>query len=103
MNRLRLVLFFQTQRDELVGTHNSIDEVRTSLNHTLVHQFLEGFAFANIAQVIKEHIPETRIHQVSRCVFDTAHIEIDIAPILISLTANQCVIVMGIHITEVVG
>jgi len=100
---LRLVLIFQTQRDELVGSHNTIDEIGTSLNHTLVHQFLEGFAFANIAQVVEEHIPETRVHQVPRCVFDTTHIEIDIAPILIGLTANQCAIIMGIHITQVVS
>ena len=86
---LRFVLIAQTERHKLIGAHHAINEVRATLNHTLVNQLLEGLVLANIAQVVEEHIPETRVHQVTRSVLDTTHIEIDIAPILVSLAAHQ--------------
>ena len=53
VNRRRCVLVFQSEADELALVLTlvlyTIDEVRASLNHTLIDEFLEGFVLAAIA------------------------------------------------------
>ena len=81
----------------------AIDEVRTALNHTLIDQLLERLIFANIAQIIEELIPETRINQVSRSMLATAQIQIHLTPVLVRLFAHERLVVMRIHISQIIG
>ena len=47
MDRSDFVLVFQVQGYEFVRAVDTVYEVGTSLNHTLVDQFLERFLFTN--------------------------------------------------------
>ena len=107
MDRRCGIIVLQAEADEftLVGTLvlDTINEVRTTLNHTLVHELLEGLVLARVARVIEELVPETRIDQVTSSMLCSSNIEVDIAPVLISLTTHKGLFILGIHIAEVVG
>ena len=68
----------------------------------MVDEFLERLIFANIAQIIEELIPETRIDQVSRGVLGTAEIEVHLTPVSVHVLINQRFVVVRVHITQVV-
>ena len=103
MDLLRIVLILQSGRNIGFRTLDPIDKVRTPLNHSLIDQFFEGLLFAHIAQIVEEHIPEARIHQVSGRMLDSSDIEVDIAPILIRLFRHELLVVVRIHIAQIVG
>ena len=106
MDRSSLVFILQTEADEftlVTPLLYSVNEIRATLNHTLVHQFLERLVFTAIAGVIEELVPETRIDEVTCSMFRTTNIEVDIAPVLISITADKCLLVLRVHIAQIVG
>ena len=74
MDRGDLVLVFQVQGNEFIGSVDAVHEVRASLDHTLVDQFLERLFLANDTQVEQELIPETAVNQVAGSVFRTTDI-----------------------------
>ena len=74
MDRGDLVLVFQVQGNEFIGSVDAVHEVRPSLDHTLVDQFLERLFLANDTQVEQELIPETAVDQVAGSVFRTTDI-----------------------------
>ena len=51
MDRGDLLLVFQVQGNEFIGSVDAVHEVRPSLDHTLVDQFLERLFLANDTQV----------------------------------------------------
>ena len=89
--------------DEGVGSHYPVDEVGASLNHSLVDEFPEWLLLAYVSQVIKELVPETGIDQVAGRVLGSSYIEVDIAPVGISILAHEGIVVVRIHVTEVIG
>ena len=103
MNLLGIVLVFQPQRHEFIRTDDTVYEIRAPLDHTLIHEFPERFAFANIPQIVKEHVPETRIHQVPGGMFDPADIKVDTAPVFVRFAAYERIAVVRIHITQVIS
>ncbi len=103
MDLLRLVSVFESERHELVGADDAIDEVGAALDHALVDELLERLLLAHAPQVVEEHVPETRIHQVARGVLDAADVEVDRTPIVVGLLAYQRLGIVRIHITQVVG
>ena len=106
MDRSSLVFILQTEADEftlVTPLLYSVNEIRATLNHTLVHQFLERLVFTAIAGVIEELVPETRINEVTCSMFRTTNIEVDIAPVLISITTDKCLLVLRVHIAQIVG
>ena len=98
-----VVTAFLAQGDVGVRTLDTVDEIGTSLNHALVDEFLIRFVHAGDTEVEEELVPETRIDKVSRSMFATAHIEVDILPICICLGADERLAVAGVHIAEIVG
>ena len=100
---LGFVLVFQSERYEFVGADHAIDEIRTALDHTLIDEFLERLRFADISQVVEEHVPEARIHQVPCRVFDAADVEIDVAPVFVGGAAHERPVVVRVHVAQVVG
>ena len=54
-----LILVFQSDGNELVRTYDTVYEVRTALDHTLVDKLLERLVLTYIAQVVEELVPET--------------------------------------------
>ena len=80
----------------------AINEVRTTLDHTLVDEFGEWFVLADIAKVEEELVPETAIDEVNRCMLGTTDLEGDLTPVVVGLFAYKCCIVVVVHIAEVV-
>ena len=107
VNRCRGVLILQTKANELtlIGTlvFDTINEVTAPLNHTLIDEFLEGLVLARIARVIEELVPETRVNQVTSSVFSTTNIKVDIAPIFISITTDEGLLILWVHIAQIVS
>ena len=83
-------------------TH-TIDKVASSLNHALVDELLERLFLAAHAIVMEELIPETAVDQMAGGVLRAAHIEVDMAPVFVSLLRDELLIVVGIHVAEVVS
>ena len=81
----------------------TINEIRATLDHTLVDEFAEWFVLADIPEVEEELIPETAIDEVTRSMLGTSDIEVDLTPIIVGLFAYQSSIVVVIHIAEVVS
>ena len=81
----------------------AINEVGTTLDHTLVDEFAEWFVLADIPEVEEELIPETAIDQVTRSMLSTADIEVDLTPIIVGLFAYERSVVVVVHIAEVVS
>ena len=103
MDRSYFILVFQVQRYECVGIFDTIYEVGTSLDHTLVDQFLEWFIFANDTHIIQEFIPETAVNQVTGSMFRTTYIQVYIAPVSVHILIDQSFIIVRIHITQVIS
>ena len=81
----------------------AIDEVGTTLNHTLVHQFLERLFLATHAQVEEELVPEARVDEVTRGMLRTTHVEIHVLPVFVGLLRHQSLFVFRVHIAQIVG
>ena len=103
MDFLRLVLVLKAERHEFVGADDAVDEVRAALDHALVDELLERLLLADATQVVEEHVPETRVHEVARGVLDAADVEVDRTPVLIGLLADQRRVVVRVHVAQVVG
>ena len=106
MNRCYLIVVFQSATDELtliLPLLYSINEIRATLNHTLVDKFLKRLVLTTIARVIKELIPETRVNQVTSGMLRTTNIEVDVTPVLVNILIHQCLLVFRIHIAQIVS
>ena len=84
-----LVLILQPVAHEGVRVLDAIDKVRTALDHSLVHELLERLILRANAEVEEELVPETRVDQVTRGVFRTAHVEIHLLPVVGRLHAHE--------------
>ena len=82
---------------------HTIDKVAAPLDHALVDELLERLFLAAHAIVMEELIPETAVDQVAGGVLGAAHIEVDMAPVLISFLRDERLVVVGIHIAQVVS
>ena len=110
MNRLHLVFVFRILDQVITDIQIArcsfadiaINEVRTTLNHSLVDQLLERLVFADITQIIQELIPETTIDQVSSSMFATTQIQIHLSPIIVRLLADQCLVIVRIHVAQII-
>ena len=80
-----------------------IHEVRAPLYHSLVDEFLERLLHMAHTEVVEEFVPEARVDEVTGGVFRTAHVEVDVLPVFGSLGREQCLVVVGIHVAQVVG
>ena len=98
-----VVLVFQIIRYKCIGVFDTIDEVRTALNHTLVNELLERLFLHAYTEVEEEFVPETGVDQVTRRMFRTADIQIDVLPIFVRLFRYQRLVVVRIHIAEVIS
>ena len=113
MDRSNIILVFQAETHEYRITRSTsttsitsvypVNKIRATLNHTLVHQFLERLVLARVTTIIQELVPETGIDQVTSCMLCTTHIEIHIAPVFINVLVNQGILVLRIHIAQIVG
>ena len=103
VNRRHFILIFQTKTHKRVGVFYTIYEVRTALDHPLIDHLLKGFVFAGGAQIEEELIPESTVYEVTRSVLTTAHVEVNIAPVVVSFLAYECRSVRRIHIAQIVG
>ena len=103
MNRCDVIAIFLIEGNKCIGILNTINKVASSLNHTLIDQLLEWLFLARNTQVEEELVPETAIDEVTSSMFATTYIQVHILPILISLFADQCLIVVGIHVAEIVS
>ena len=103
-----LVILLQVERNEhrmsLFGRGDvvTIDKVASSLYHSLVHKFLVWLFLARYSHVEKELVPESGIYQVTGGMFRSAHIEINILPVFVGFLAHQCVVVLGVHISQII-
>ena len=97
-----VVFVFQVQGYERVGIFDAIHKVASSLNHALVHQFLERFFYGGNAEVVEELVPETGINQVAGGMFRTAYVEVDVTPVFIHFLVYQGSMVTRVHITQIV-
>ena len=82
---------------------HTIDKVASSLDHALVDELLERLFLTAHAVVMEELIPETAVDEVAGGVLRAAHIEVDMAPVLISLLRDELLIVVGIHVAKIVS
>ena len=73
------------------------------MDHPLIDHLLKGFVFAGGAQIEEELIPESTVDKVTRSVLTTAHVEVNIAPVVVSFLAYECRRVRRIHIAQIVG
>ena len=103
MDRSDFVLVFQVQGYEFVRAVDTIYEVGTSLDHTLVDQFLKRFLFTNDPQVKQKFVPETTIDQVSGSMFGSSYIQVYVAPVFVYIFSNQSLVVAWIHVTQVIS
>ena len=103
MNRRHFILIFQTKTHKRVGVFYTINEVGTALDHPLIDHLLKGFIFARCAQIEEKLIPESTVDKVTRSVLTTAHVEVNIAPIVAGFLAYECSSIRRIHIAEIVG
>ncbi len=87
----------------MVVAVDAVNEVGTSLDHTLVHQLLEWLFLAAYAEVVQELVPETRVNQVTCGMLATTYIEIHALPVLVGLFAHETLVVVWIHVAEIVG
>ena len=99
----RLVFIFQSAGYECVCADDSVDKVRTALNHSLVYEPAERFFLADITEVVEEFVPETGIDEVPCGMLGASNVEVDVAPIFVCLAAHESVRIVRIHIAEVVG
>ena len=102
MDLCSLILILKTIGDEGIGPYDAIDKVGPTLDHSLIDKSLERFVFADISEVIEEFIPEAGVDKVTGSMFGTADIQINIPPVLIGLTADKSLIIMGIHVPQIV-
>ena len=103
MQFLSFVTVLESVRNELVRADDPVNEIRTSLNHTLIDEFLERFRLADVSEIVQEHIPEPRIHEVACSVFDTSDVKVYVLPIFVGLFGYQLLVVMRVHVTQVVS
>lgn len=66
-------------------------------------QFLKRLACTHDTDVIQELMPKTSVDQVSRCMFKTSHIDIDLSSIFFFILAYECFVIVWIHITKPVS
>ena len=99
-----IILFIITQhRTPVARVVDAIHEIRPALNHSLVHEFLEGFILAAYADVVEEFVPEARVDEVACGVLRAADVEIDVLPVFRGLFREQRLVVVRIHIAQIVG
>ena len=103
MDRCYLIILLEVVGDKGVGAVDAIDEVGSSLDHTLVDELLKGLLLTNNAQIKEELVPETAVNQVTGSVLRTSDIEINVAPVLIYLRIYQSMLVVWIHVTQIVS
>ena len=77
-----VIIIFQPERDEFVGSRNTVYKARPALNHPLIDKLSEWFLLGSHTDVIQKFVPETGIDKVSGCMFGTTDIEIYITPIV---------------------
>ena len=97
-----VVLVLEAQAYEGVGVLDTVNEVASSLNHTLVDEFLEGFLLLAHAQVEEELVPEARVDEVTCGMLAAAHVEVNVLPVFRCLLANESLAVVGVHVAQVV-
>ena len=108
VDRSYVVILLQVQTYEyrslvVVIAVDAVNEVRATLDHTLVHQLLEWLFLAAYAEVEEELVPETGVNQVTGSMLATTYVEVHVLPVLISLLAYESLIVVRIHIAQVVS
>ena len=103
MNVRGFILVFESGGNKTIRADDAIYKIGTSLDHSLINQLLEGFRFADHAQVIQEHIPEPGINQVSGGVLGASQIKVHISPILVGLLADNGFVIVRVHIAEIIG
>ena len=103
MDGRHIILVFLLQSHKRVRVLDAIHKVAPALNHALVNQFLERLFLARHTHVEEELVPEAAVNQMTRSMFATAHIQIDILPILVSLLAHQSLVVVWVHIAQIVS
>ena len=103
MDRCHLIILLEVVGDKGVGAVDAIDEVGSSLDHTLVDELLKGLLLTNNAQIKEELVPETAVNQVTGSMLRTSNVEINIAPVLIYLRIYQSMLVVRIHVTQIVS
>ena len=103
------VVLSQAERHEnrmsflVSGLVVAIDEVRTSLDHTLVDQLLERLFLHAVTIVVEELVPEPAVNQVAGGMLRSAHIEVHVLPVFIGCLSHQRLVVVRIHIAQVIG
>ena len=58
MNRCNIIIVFLVKAYESVGVLDAIHEVRATLYHTLIDEFLEWLVLTTYAEVEEELVPE---------------------------------------------
>ena len=87
----------------LAGFVVTIDEVRTTLYHTLIDEFLERLFHVAHTEVEEELVPEARVDEVTRCVLRTANVEVNVLPVFGSLRREQGFVVVRVHVAQIIG
>ena len=93
----------ESPHGEGIGIFDTIYEVASTLNHTLVYKLLEWFFLYAYTEVVEELVPETRVNQVTGSMFSTTYIEVNILPIVVCLFRYQSFGVVRIHVADVVS
>ena len=91
------------ERYERVGIFYTVNEVASSLNHTLINELLERL-FLNAESVVEqEFVPETAVDEVTCCMLCTPNVEVNVLPVVLVLLRNDALVVARIHIAQVVS
>ena len=98
-----VILVLEVVGYELVGILDAINEVAAALNHALVDEFAERLSLAYIPVVIEELVPESAVDQVTRSMLGTTNIKVYLAPIIIGLVRDKCLVVVRVHVAQIVG
>ncbi len=67
-----------------------------------MYESFPGFGMADIAQIIKYHMPEARIEQVQHGVFGAAHVEVHRHPVFFLFQVPGLLLVMRVQVTQII-
>src|SRR3712207_9577997 len=77
------------------GAVDTVNEVGTALDHTLVDELLEGFLLATYATIEQELVPKATIDKVSRGMFGSSDVQIHVLPVRVGLFAHEGAVEIG--------
>lgn len=81
---------------------DTIYEVASALDHSLVDELLERLLLTAVAVVVEELIPEPAVYKVTRSMLCSTNIQVDVAPVFVGFLTHNFLVVVRVHIPQIV-